>query len=211
MGGRGASSGGVAGGGMNPANITGTTSLISAREGKSSEVDMTLAVLRDVQDQYRVDVSDVQLATIKGKDANVLAYYDAGGNLAVNQSYFDNNKMDEAMDKSYKSGYHPSRGNKSGLEAVVAHEAGHRLTDVVGERTGKGQWAVDQTSSEIVQNAARKSGHKGGLESFRSQVSGYARESNAEAVAEAFTDVYCNGSKASSASKAIVNELNGYF
>lgn len=57
MGGRGASSGGVAGGGMNPANITGTTSLISAREGKSSEVDMTLAVLRDVQDQYNEDVN----------------------------------------------------------------------------------------------------------------------------------------------------------
>ena len=196
---------------MNPANITGTTSLISEREGNSSEVDGTLAVLRDVGEQYGVDVSDVQLATIKGKDSNTLAYYDADGNLAVNKAYFDNDKMNEAMDKSYESGYHPSRGNKTGLEAVVAHEMGHRLADVIGERTGKGQWAIDQVSTEIVTNAARASGHKGGLEAFRSQISGYGKSNNAEAVAEAFADVYCNGGNASNASKAIVNELNKYF
>ena len=44
-----------------------------------------------------------------------------------------------------------------------------------------------------------------------SKISGYAKTNPAETVAEAFCDVYCNGSKARKESKAIVNVIDGYL
>lgn len=43
------------------------------------------------------------------------------------------------------------------------------------------------------------------------KISEYATVSNAEAIAEAFTDVYCNGNKAKSESKAIMSVIDSYF
>lgn len=210
MGGRGASSGGFAGGGISGNDIVSTTSLISARERYESEVDMTLSVLRDVQKQYGVDVSDVQLATLKGRGNRALAYYDNGGNLAVNKNFFNSEKMDKVMDKSIAQGFHPPRGNKSGIEAVAAHEMGHRLTEEAGVRAGLGAWQLDKVASRIVRDARKESGAKT-VSALRKKISGYATQDNAEAVAEAFADVYCNGKKASKASRAVVNALNKYF
>lgn len=205
MGGRGASSSGGATGGIDLINAT-TTSLISAREGKRTEVDDTLRVLRDIQDMYGVDVEDVQLATIKGKGARVMAYYDSAGNLAVNQAYFNSERMQRAYDGCVDNGFHPSRGDKTAMEAVVAHEMGHRLNDVAA-----GGWGnLDATADKIVAAAAKRLGYRG-KKGLASQISGYAQKSNAEAVAEAFADVYCNGGKASRESRAIVAELNKYF
>ena len=210
MGGRGASSGGFGGGGISGNDIVSTTSLISARERYESEVDRTLSVLRDVEKQYGVDVSDVQLATLKGRGVSALAYYDNGGNLAVNKSFFNNEKMDKAMDRSIASGFHPPRGNKSGIEAVAAHEMGHRLTEEAGVRAGLGAWQLDKVSSRIIRDARKESGAKT-VSALRKKISGYATSNNAEAVAEAFADVYCNGKKASKASQSVVNALNKYF
>jgi len=42
-------------------------------------------------------------------------------------------------------------------------------------------------------------------------VSGYAEENNAECVAEAFADVFCNGKKAKAESRAIVSVLEKYL
>jgi hypothetical protein len=44
-----------------------------------------------------------------------------------------------------------------------------------------------------------------------SKISGYATESNAEAIAEAFADWKCNGKKARTESKAIVNVVDSYL
>lgn len=210
MGGRGASSGGIAGGGGGGAART-TTSLVSEREGKRAEVDQTLGVLRDVENQYGINanLNDVQLAKYD-KPTGVMAYYDSNGNLAINESFFDGAKMNAAYDECVKDGFHPSRGNKTGIEAVTAHEMGHRLTDYIGEKTGLGSWQVDKVSSDVVTKAAKAAGYKSASE-FRKKISGYGAENNAEAVAEAFADVYCNGSRASKESRAIVTELNRYF
>ena len=43
------------------------------------------------------------------------------------------------------------------------------------------------------------------------KISTYATHSNAEAIAEAFSDVYCNGKKAHKESQAIVNVINSYL
>lgn len=201
--------GGKGGATGNP-KVDSTTSLISERERKKAEVDLTLTVLRDVERQYKVILEDVQLAKMKGNSKlNVLAYYDAAGNLAVNEHFFDQKAMDLAYDGCVAAGFHPSRGSKTGMEAVVAHEMGHRLTDIAGINSGRGNWAIDSISNDIVKAAAKalKMSH----DSLRSRISGYATKNNAECVAEAFADVYCNGKKASAASRAVVDELNKYF
>lgn len=187
-----------------------TTSLISERERKREEVDLTLTVLRDVEREHNVILEDVQLAKMKGRSgAGVLAYYDAGGNLAVNEKYFDRGTMDTAYDNCVASGFHPSRGNKTGLEAVVAHEMGHRLTDIAARNAGLGFWALDDISNRIVKAAAKSLKMSHG--NLRQSVSGYAQYNNAECVAEAYADVYCNGNKAKAASRAVISELKKYL
>lgn len=199
------------GGGTGGVNINAdTTSLISERERKRDEVDLTLTVLRDVEREHNVILEDVQLAKMKGRSgAGVLAYYDAGGNLAVNEKYFDRGTMDAAYDRCVSSGFHPGRGNKTGLEAVVAHEMGHRLTDIAGMNAGLGHWALDDVSNRIIKAAAKSLKMSHG--NLRQSVSGYAQYNNAECVAEAYADVYCNGSRASAASRAVVAELRKFL
>ena len=199
FGGNGSNSwGGGGGGSVNPVD---TTSLLSA-SGKQSEIKEVMSAVKGVYDDYGIDLSDIQIATLRGKDAKVMAYYDSDGNLAINKSYFDSKKMDAAYDMCVKSGYHPDRGNKSGLEATAAHEMGHRLTD-----TGKG---IDATSRDIVQKAAKKLKYKNSA-NMAAKISGYAKHSYAECVAEAFADVYCNGKNAKKESRAVVSELNKYY
>ena len=200
------------GGGLNPANIVGTSSLISGRnEGYRDEVDQVLTVARDVQNQYGVNL-DYDIATLKGKDAQgTLGYYD-GQNLAINKNYMNVEKMNKTYDASVESGYHPSRGNKSGLEAVTSHEMGHKLTDEIGKKMGLKGWQLDKVSDSVLKQATTKAGYKKN-ETYKlaSKISGYAKSSKAEALAEAFADVYCNGSKASKESKAVVDVMNSYF
>ena len=214
-GGRGSSSSGGGrfgrGGGLNLANIVSTTSLISARNGGyRDEVDQVLTVARNIQNEYGVNL-DYDIATLKGKDAQgTLGYYD-GSNLAINQNYLNVDKMNKTYDASVESGYHPSRGNKSGLEAVTSHEMGHKLTDEIGKKMGLGSWKLEEASDRVLKEASKKAGYKNATYKLASKVSGYAKSSKAEALAEAFADVYCNGSKASKESKAVVDVMNSYF
>lgn len=214
MGGRGASAGtprGGATGGLNAGNIVSTTSLVSARNSDREAVDQTLSVTRDIYNKYGVQANDLQIAELKGSGASTMAYYDAEGNLAINKSYFDPKKMDSAYDKCVESGFHPSRGNKTGIEATTAHEMGHRLTDEIGKKTGLGSWQLDKVSTNIVKQASKNAGYGNATRKFISKISGYASHSHAEALAEAFSDVYCNGSKAKKESKAIVDIMDSYF
>lgn len=209
FGGRGSSSGG-GGGGTSGSNVTvlDSTSLISEREGKQTEVDATLRVLKAVEDRYGVNLNDVEVVTLAKKNFRTMAYYDAGGNLAVNTNYFNSERMNGAYDSCVASGFHPPRGNKTGLEAVVAHEMGHKLNHVAG---GNDWDRLDATADAIVREACRNAGYRNQTRLFRSKISGYASRNNAEAVAEAFADVYCNGNNASKESRAIVTALNKYF
>ena len=204
FGGRGSSSESWGGGGGADPEVISTTSLISERERKQQEVDQVLSVFNDVMEEYGTLPYDVQIATMK--NGGVLAYYDSADNLAINSSYFNSNKMAAAYEQTVKSGFHPSNGNKTAMEAVVAHEVGHTLT----ARAAGGFQNLDSVAETIVGNAAASKNYRSSA-SFAKTISGYAKTSAAEAVAEAFSDVYCNGGKAKSASKAIVDELNKYF
>ena len=211
-GGRGSSSSGGRfgkGGGKNLIPVS-TTSMVSDRERRPAEVDQALTVARDILNQYGLEVEDLQIATLGAKDQSVMAYYSAGGNLAYNENYFDAQKMNGVYDATVSSGFHPSRGNKTGIEAVVSHEMGHALTDEIGKKIGLGSWQLDEVSDRVLKQASKNAGYKSAYK-LASKVSGYATDSKAEALAEAFADVYCNGNKASKESQAIVDVMNSYF
>lgn len=201
---------GGATGGLNPNDIVSTRSLVSERERNQEMVDETLTVFRDVFGEYGVDVEDIQLAKLKGRGNTAIAYYD-GANIAVNESYFNKKGIESAYKSCVDSGFHPSNGNKTAMEAVVAHELGHKLTDAVGAKMGNKEWLdFDKTATKIVNEARKQTKHKGVVQ-MASKISGYAKHSNAEAIAEAFSDVYCNGKKAKSESRAIVDVMNKYL
>lgn len=212
FGGRGAGSSGGGGGtgGVSGGDIISTTSLVSEREGKKALVDETLSVFSDVYDEYGTQVEDIQLAKMTPGSA-ALAYYDSGDNIAINEKYFNSKTMGAAYEQCVKNGYHPSNGNKTPLQAVVAHELGHKLTEQVGAKMGKAGFGnIDKTANSIVRKASKASGNKD-VSTFRSKISGYAKTSNAECVAEAFSDVFCNGKKARKESHAVVDVINSYL
>lgn len=193
--------------GVNPANISNVQNLISQRETKQSEVDQTLTVLRDMQNEYGVNV-DTFTANVGGADAGVLAFCDGNGDITINTSYFNTKKMDNAMKDCVDSEWHPSLGNKSGIESVVAHEFGHTLTHKAGIKMG--EYDMDKISTIIVKEARKITGDRGVVIMAR-KISRYATSSNAEAIAEAVCDCYCNGNKAKAQSKAIKSVLDKYL
>lgn len=214
--GRGSSGGNgrMSGGGVDPKNIVSTEDMISARDGENqAQVDAVLKVAKDMTDKYGNDVAiegNFQLAELKGKDSNTLGYYDGNGNIAMNKEYMTSPALNEVYDNSAKSGFHPSRGNKSAVEAVAAHEYGHSLTQNVALKMGPPTPTFDEAATRICNEARKTSGHKGNIK-LGAAISKYATVSNAETVAEAISDVYCNGKKASKASKAIVKVIDSYL
>jgi len=211
FGGRGSTSGSGSGrmggsGGVSAGDIIDQANLISEREGKTAQVDEVLGVMRDVYDEYGLQTDNTYVAELKPSQAGVLGFSD-GSSVSINKTYFNNPaKMEAAYDKSIADGYHPGKGNKTALEAVMAHELGHNLTQKAAGKMGTN---IDGAATQIVTSARKATGDKGVVIMAR-KISGYATVSNAEAVAEAFSDVYCNGNKATKQSRAIVNELNKY-
>ena len=204
MGGGKSSSWGGGGGGSAPP--LSTADLISQREGKTTEVDQVLSVLRDVNNQYGVQI-DTEVGIFPA-GSSVMGYHDPNtGNLGMSKSYFDSAKLDGVMDEQAKIGYHPSRGDKSGIEAVMSHEAGHKLNYVASDKAGM---SADALANKVVSSASKSLGYKNSA-NMASKISGYATESMKECIAEAFADVYCNGNNARKESKAVVSELNKYF
>ena len=196
-------------GGVKPGDILGTSNLLIDTvldEKTRGEVSKTL---KDFQDEYGLEYSNTRIARLKsGSDA--LAYYDGAG-IAINSTFLNSKKMNEAYQKCVESGFHPSSGSKTGMEAVVSHELGHALTDMVGSKMGiTGINRTNESATAIVNEARKQTKHRGVVQ-MASKISGYATHSNAEAVAEAMSDVYCNGKKARTESRAIVDVMNKYL
>ena len=205
-------SGGRRGGGLGAGNAISTESLMGYRDDPqmTGAVDEALEIFSDVYDQYGVAVNDIQLAKMSKRDSSVLAYYDGGDNIAFNETFFDSAKMNSVYDASVASGFHPSRGAKTGLQAVAAHELGHKLTAEAAVKMGMSRINVDRAAKVIMEDARKTGKYKGVIQMGR-KISGYAATSNAESISEAFADVFCNGSKANAVSKAVVNSLNKYL
>lgn len=213
FGGRGAGGESLGKGKEKPINIISTTDVWSYRHNPNNApyVDAINSSVRDMADDFpdlMNTVNQVETAELGGADkTGVLGFY-GGGRMALNSNYTNIDKMNATYDQTVKQGYHPSRGNKNGTEAVAYHEMGHALTDNIVDKVGAND--LDGAAKVIVDNAYKASKGTGGTKAWAGKISGYAQESNAECVAEAVADWYCNGSKASSASKAIMTELKKY-
>lgn len=218
FGGRGSGSSGggglsLRGGGMSPNDIVNETDVWSYRHRRGNEpfVDAMNQAARRMSDDFpnlMRTVNSVDAAELRGASRyGVLGYY-GDGRVALNQNYTDIDTMNRTYDAAVKSGFHPSRGGKSGTEAVMYHELGHALTDSIKSKVGAKD--LDYASKKIVNDAYKASNGKGGTKAWAGKISGYAGKSYAECVAEATADWYCNGNKAKSQSKAIMTELKKY-
>lgn len=86
MGGRGSSSWRDKGSDI---NIYSERSLVSEREGKRSETDQVLGVMRNIEKSYGITVDDLTVATLKGKSSmECMAFY-GSKRIGVNERYFD--------------------------------------------------------------------------------------------------------------------------
>lgn len=212
--GRGSSASGgryAGGGGVNPGNIKNPQEMISIRNASNQQqVDDVLTVSKELTGKYGSDVATggFEVASFVGKDANTLGCYQEGGGITMNKKFIDNQNMDAVMDASAKSGFHPSRGNKSGIYAVAAHEYGHSLTENVRQKMG--EKSFDKAAERIVSEARRQTGDRGNIK-FARKISEYATASNAETIAEAMSDVMCNGKRAKRQSKAIAKVIDSYL
>lgn len=94
--------------------------MIVERGERTETVDQVLTVSRDMLNDYPdAPLDQLLIATLKGSDGDsVLGYYD-GKNIAINDKFF-NEAMETAYVECVKAGFHPSNGNKTGLQAVAA-------------------------------------------------------------------------------------------
>ena len=202
---RGGRRGGNLTGGVNPNDIKGTTNLLidtNLDEITRGEVTRTL---KDFQDKYGLEYNNTRIANMK-PGTGVLAYYDGEG-IAINNEYLNSDTMNAVYKKSVESGFHPSNGSKTGMEAVVSHELGHAVNGIIADRMGI---SLDASADRIVNEAMKNTKHKS-VSTFQSKISGYAKQNYAETVAEAMADCYCNGKKARSESKAIQKVVDKYM
>ena len=212
MGGRGA---GLGTGSGVPIDVRSQMDVWSYRHNPNNEdfVDaINTGVLR-IQDDFpdvMNTVERVNSAELGGADSfSVLGFWDSSEKtLALNQNFTNINAMNRTYDAAVKSGYHPARGDRTGTEAVALHEMGHALTDHVAAKMGLND--LDAAAKRIVDAAYRASPGAGNGKKWAGTISGYAQENNAECIAEAVADYYCNGSKAAAASKAIMEQLRRY-
>ena len=201
---RGGRRGGITGG-VNPNDIKGTTNLLIDTDLDEITRGEVTRTLKDFQDKYNLDYNNTRIANMK-PGTGVLAYYDGEG-IAINNEYLNSDTMNAVYKKSVESGFHPSNGSKTGMEAVVSHELGHAVNGIIADRMGI---SLDASADIIVNEAMKNTKHKI-VSTFQSKISGYAKQNYAETVAEAMADCYCNGKKARSESKAIQKVVDKYM
>ena len=192
-------------GGVNPNDIKGTTNLLIDTDLDEITRGEVTRTLKDFQDKYDLDYNNTRIANMK-PGTGVLAYYDGEG-IAINNEYLNSDTMNAVYKKCVESGFHPSNGSKTGMEAVVSHELGHAVNGIIADRMGI---SLDASADRIVNEAMKNTKHKT-VSTFQSKISGYAKQSYAETVAEAMADCYCNGKKARSESKAIQKVVDKYM
>lgn len=215
MGSRGGSSGMNGGSGRN-VNVVDTVDVWSYRHETDNEpfVDAINEGARKIQDDFKdlmLTVERVDAAELGGIDKlMVLGYYAPDEKtVAINRNFTDIDKMNAMYDAAVRSGYHPPRGELSGTEAVTLHELGHALTDHVAKKMGESD--MDVAARKLFERAYRATKGRGKYQAWAEQISGYAKENYAEAVAEAVADYYCNGQGAHANSRAIMRELRKYI
>lgn len=191
------------------------------------------ALLRDVlSDLHKgidagVKISNLGIYTKQ----NALAASD-GTNIYINPKYYGLSK--EAFAKIVKEGYDTKFHPTADPSSIVIHEMGHNLANMMlnkqlgitngyadydtvvkytKERTNAKSWDKASMEKSVIKDAIKQSGLKAtlkgnqGMKELCKNISGYGGSSPAEAIAEAYADVQCNGAGANVLSKAIINVL----
>ena len=215
MGGRSGSSG-MGGGSGKPVDVRNEIDVWSFRHNPDNQPFVAAInegarkIQNDFDDLMSETITSINAAELGGEDRrHTLGFYTPSTkSLSLNDNYVDIDKMNRVYDRSVAEGYHPSRGNLTGTEAVALHELGHALTDHVAKKMGAKD--IDDAAMKIFTAAYRASHGRGPYKNWAGQISGYAQENYAESIAEAVSDYYCNGTGASAASQAIMRELFKY-
>lgn len=206
FGGRGASSGGNNGGsgefGTGMENKKTTVRVINSNpltdeisRGGGSFANEIMNTRDAFEAEYGSAVKNMNLSVATFDKRNTLGAY-GGDTLYMNRRYVSNRNLTDAMKNT--DGFHPGIGNKTGAEAVAAHEIGHRLGEVAAKKAGVSEREIVARAGKTVKiSTANMAGH----------ISGYARSNYGETIAEASADVFCNGRNASKASIAIMDEI----
>ena len=190
--------GGMSGGGQEPGVTVRSSHPLTQEIGRAGGGSFANEIMntRDAfEAEYGSAVKGLNLSVATFNQEGVLGAY-GQNTLYMNQKYIRNANLTEAM--SNTNGFHPTIGNKTGAEAVASHEIGHKLGEIAAQRAGI-------TQQDIVARAGARVKIK--TENMAGHISKYARSNYAETIAEASADVFCNGSKASRASRAIMAEV----
>ena len=178
-------------------------------KAKSQEsAELMVKMMADLQKDYGIlndAVSIFQYAQIGGKNTGILGFYSGDDKtINLNNAFLDVAYTNELISQR-KRGFHPPRSKKTGQEAIMSHEVGHALHYAIARANNVG---VDDYAEAVVKLASRNIGIKAkGVETARGKISGYAKYNYKETIAEAVSDVYCNGNKANRLSKAITRVL----
>ena len=209
FGGRGASAGGGDLGSSAGENINYTEKGDLMSLSETNFRNNIMDTIKDFQDDNPDLFNDgiVVKEIVADTKSTALAFWGEDGTLALNSKYDDAKAMDTAYAQCEKEGFHPSRGNKTAEQAVMAHELGHSLTSLAVK---KQNMSFDEISKKIIREATAEAKTKN-AKKFALNISEYAKKSNAECIAEAVADVYCNGSKAKAESHIVVNTLRKYI
>lgn len=198
MGGRGASSGNGNSGGLGKAINRLNAKLdpdSSMPVGYEKEAAKVLNGFNAVLDDFNIK-NGINYIYF-GKDVKGFANMDGFGNLEINSNYLKTSR------KSSK-GYFTS----DTLEGTGAHEAGHRVTNILLRKNMSGKKELEIASArnsgklekQVIKEATKRYGSN-------PSISQYGDKSVKEKVAEAFSDVYANGNKANDYSKTVVNVM----
>lgn len=146
----------------------------------------------------------------------------SGKIINFNPAYFsDNKKLQETCSKMSEMGWWPKNSSPA---SVATHEMGHAINWNLITKNPSYEydfervidWNDQTTAKKIVSEACKKTKKtefgKGKKNSeLRNLQSKYGATKPAEAIAEAFADLYANESNANPLSKAIVDEINLLF
>jgi len=146
--------------------------------------------------------------------SNAYAFVYGGGDAVhVNEKYFsDRENLYKTYANDVKAGFHP-KGTDAG--DIVAHEFGHVAHNMIVQKyrgsstfmnakVKSGEDIINTIVRRANTNANKTTGKTEKLTTRVKQISHYAERNNHETIAEAFADVYANGSRANALSTEIV-------
>lgn len=217
MGGRGSSSGG---GGWDKENTPQVGTLVAVEDLKIGSLGENETMERAI-DSIQVDLmnkfpelKDGDLKLFVADNDNIYGFVKVDGTTVyMNKKMFSDKTIEKTYANDVKNGFHPKGTTAAD---VVAHEYGHVAHNLISQKYKTGSTflgskvtvkndALTLLTTKAVNNVNKSTGIKLGIHDYAKNISGYANKNRHEMIAEAFSDVYANGKKATNISQEIVN------